>query len=71
MRRKETNLATTILRSMVRTMGSQLAVAKKLRISPQYLNDMVRGRTAVSARIARKLGLERRVVYVLKKSAAK
>lgn len=43
--------------------GSQRAAAKHLRISPQYLNDIIRGRREISDAVAALFGLERVIVY--------
>lgn len=44
--------------------SSQTQVAGKLGISVQYLGDMLHGRRRVSNSLARKLGWERKVVFI-------
>ena len=61
-----TDLAQRRLAAVIRAAGSQRAAAAQLGVSFAYLNDVVRGRRAVSARLARALGLERVTVYRVK-----
>jgi len=44
--------------------GSQKKAAEALGVSPQYLNDIMRGRREISDAVAAKFGLERVVVYM-------
>lgn len=48
---------------MLERCGSQKATAEKLGISPQYINDLLRGRREFSAKIAVLLGWRREVVF--------
>ena len=43
--------------------SSQKAVATRLGFSPQYINDVMRGRREISAELARKLGLRKIVMF--------
>ena len=52
------------LRDYVKTCGSGGAAARAMRISPQYLSNILRGRRDPSDRVCRGVGLRRRVVYV-------
>lgn len=52
------------LREYVKAAGAQDAAARALRISPQYLNDVLMKRRAMSERVCRGLGLTRHVVYI-------
>ena len=61
-----TDLAQRRLAAVIRQAGSQRAAARSLGVSAAYLNDVLRGRRAVSARLARALGLERVTVYRVK-----
>jgi plasmid maintenance system antidote protein VapI len=44
------------LMGLVEQKGSRRAAALSLKITPQYLNDMLHGRRGVSVNMARKLG---------------
>ena len=44
--------------------GSQKEAAAILKISPQYFNDVVRGKREVSAELAERLGFEKVVSFV-------
>ena len=61
-----TDLAQRRLAAVIQRAGSQRAAARSLGVSAAYLNDVLRGRRAVSARLARALGLERVTVYRVK-----
>ncbi len=63
-----TDLAQRRLAAVIRQAGSQRAAARSLGVSAAYLNDVLRGRRAVSARLARALGLERVTVYRVKEA---
>ena len=43
--------------------SNQRQVAKELDISPQYLNDIIKQRRFVSAKVAQGLGFKRIVIY--------
>lgn len=43
--------------------GNQKSLAKQLRVSPQYLCDVLKGRRAVTKRFAEQLGFRRTIVY--------
>lgn len=58
-----TTLAERRLAAVIARTGSQKAAARELGVSAAYLNDVVRGRRAMSARLARALGLERVTIY--------
>jgi hypothetical protein len=53
----------TVLRKLVKECGSQKAAARKLRISAQYLNDVLQGRREMSEALASKLGFKRVVTF--------
>ena len=55
--------ALNIIREMVASEGTQVAVAKKLDISPAYLTDILMGIRPISDNVARKLGYKRVTVY--------
>lgn len=50
------------LDALVATHGSQIAAAKKLKLSPSYFSDLRHGRRTISDRVLKKLGLCRVVV---------
>lgn len=52
------------LRAYVTTCGSGGAAARAMRISPQYLSDILHGRRDPSDRVCRGIGLRRLVVFV-------
>ena len=52
------------LRDCVNACGSGVAAARALRISPQYLSDILHERRDPSDRVCRGIGLRRLVVYV-------
>lgn len=52
-----------ILKSAIETAGSQKITAEILKISPSYLNDVIRGRRDVSAELATRLGFERIIIF--------
>lgn len=54
----------SVLRDRIARTGSQQAAARSLRISPQYLCDVLKGRREISAELARRLGYKRVVVYL-------
>lgn len=43
---------------------TQKDVARTLRVSPQYLNDILQGRREISADFAKKLGFKRVITFV-------
>lgn len=55
--------ALNIIRDMIVKEGTQVAVAKKLDISPAYLTDILMGIRPISDNVARKLGYKRVTVY--------
>lgn len=48
---------------LIAELGSQKAVAKKLKISQQYLNDILRGRREPGDKILKPLGLKKVISY--------
>lgn len=54
------------LRRLVRELGSQKAVAKKLGFTPSFINDVLQGRREMTEALASKLGYKRVVSYVPK-----
>jgi transcriptional regulator with XRE-family HTH domain len=52
------------IRARVKELGSQRAVANELRVSVQYLNDVLRGRRDPGDKLLKGLGLQRQVDYV-------
>lgn len=53
-----------ILRARIETEGSQMAVARNLGVSPQYLSDVLRRQRSPGEKILEPLGLKRQVFYV-------
>lgn len=51
------------LRDLVQEKGSQTAVAQVLKVTPQHVGDMLRGRRDVSDKIARRLGYEKIILF--------
>lgn len=51
------------LRRLVRTRGSQSAVAKRLGISASYLHDILNGTRQPGPKVLKSLGLKRKTVY--------
>ena len=43
--------------------SSQKEVAKRLRLTPQYVNDVLHKRRPISAELAKKLGYKRVIVF--------
>ncbi len=56
-----------LLKSQVTKAGSQQALATQLRISPQYLHDVLKGRRKVGERLVTAMGMERRIEYFRRK----
>lgn len=52
-----------IIAETVQIEGSQKKAAERLGISPQYLNDILRGRREISEAVANKYGLRRVVIF--------
>ena len=50
------------LEALVAKHGTQQVAAKVLRVSPQYINDLLRGRREFSSSMLEKLGMRRVVV---------
>lgn len=59
-----TDLPHQKLREMVKAAGTQKAVAKELRISQQFLCEVLSGKRDVSQSLAQKLGFKRVVGFV-------
>lgn len=55
-----------ILTNNIVNAGSQKKAAKKLGITPQYLCDIMKGKRLVSEDIAKQLGFERRIIFMLR-----
>jgi len=57
--------AIELIRGIVKEEGSQLAAAKRLDISPQFLGDILKGNRTISDQVARKLPPHgyRRVIF--------
>lgn len=53
-----------ILRARIETEGSQMAVARNLGVSTQYLSDVLRRQREPGEKILEPLGLKRQVFYV-------
>ena len=51
-----------ILRALVREAGTQQAAAKRLRMHPSQLSDIINRRKDAPVRLLRKLGLKRVIV---------
>lgn len=52
-----------LLSYFVTTAGSQKAAARNLKVSPQYLSDVLNGRREPGKSILNALGYEKRVTY--------
>ncbi len=59
-----------LLRKRVRRHGTQLATARALGISSQYLNDVLRERREISDKLANALGFDRVIVFQRQARAA-
>lgn len=55
--------AVQILRDIVGKEGTQLAAAKRLDTSPQFLSDILLGRRAIPDSLARKIGYRRVISF--------
>ena len=53
-----------LLRVLVSQEDSQASLAAEIGISPQYLNDILKGRRDLGETVLRYLGLQKRVIYV-------
>jgi transcriptional regulator with XRE-family HTH domain len=53
-----------LLRVLVSQEDSQASLAAEIGISPQYLNDILKGRRDPGETVLRYLGLQKRVIYV-------
>ena len=53
-----------LLRVLVSQEDSQASLATEIGISPQYLNDILKGRRDPGETVLRYLGLRKRVIYV-------
>ena len=53
-----------LLRVLATQSDSQSDLAAEIGISPQYLNDILRGRRDPGETVLRYLGLQKRVIYV-------
>ena len=53
-----------LLRVLATQSDSQSALAAEIGISPQYLNDILKGRREPGETVLRYLGLQKRVIYV-------
>lgn len=51
------------LQQLVNRMSTQKALAKKIGISPAYLNDILMGRRGLSPKVVKFLGYEKIVCY--------
>lgn len=61
--------ALNLIRDIVKRNGTQFAAAKELDISPMYLSDILKGKSAISDTIARKLGYRRVIMFEQEKTA--
>lgn len=55
------------LRKLIDTLGSQKAAADKLGFTPQFINDVLKGRREMTEALAGKLGFKRVVSFVPKR----
>ena len=58
------SLIELLLKKQLQELGSQKALAKKLGISPQYLNDILNCRREPGKKILSQLGLKKTTLYV-------
>lgn len=42
---------------------TQKAVAKSLKVTPQFLNDVLKGKREISKKLARSMGYNKRIVF--------
>lgn len=49
---------------LVKKHGSQLALAKEIGVSPQYVSAVMAGQRKAGSRFLRGMGLKRQVIYV-------
>ena len=55
--------ALELIRQIVKRKGTQLEAAKELDISSMYLSDILKGKSAISDNVARRLGYRRVLVF--------
>jgi plasmid maintenance system antidote protein VapI len=55
------------LKQLINECGSQRAAALRLKITPQYLSDILRERRGISENVASELGFNRKTVYEAEK----
>jgi len=63
-RLRDAEFVRAILRSACEREGSQRAWAKKHRVSPQFLSEVLSGRKEPSPAVLEPLGMQREVYYV-------
>jgi len=54
----------TIVQHRCEVAGGQAAFARQINMSPQFINFVVNGERVISDRLAKKLGYERKVVFI-------
>ena len=47
-----------LIRAKVRELGSQMALARLAKVSPQYLTDVLKGRRTAGAKLLKAIGYE-------------
>lgn len=63
MKKHQNNLALESLRNLIAKCASQQEAADKLKITPQYLSDILGNRRGISDNIAKRLGLKKIITY--------
>lgn len=63
MKKNQNKIAMEALQTLISACPNQEFAANKLKISPQYLSDILNNRRGISDNIARKLGLRKIVSY--------
>jgi predicted transcriptional regulator len=53
-----------LLRDLVVKWGSQAAVARRLKVSPSYIGDILKGAKSPGPKVLSRLGIKRKLVYV-------
>lgn len=52
-----------VIEKRMKESATQKALADEIGVSPQYINDVIRGRREISNELAKKFGFRRRVVF--------
>lgn len=63
-RREMTHIVLGELKHFVKASGSQKEAAKRLKVTPAYLHDVLKGRRGITEKLAAKLGWEKQVTWI-------